>query len=74
MVRSYKRKTPKRADDTLERALRAILEGMSVRAAARDFGISARALTRHLNNNPQLPRPNQSGDPSVAAKVLWKII
>lgn len=37
MVRKYKRKTEKRDDDNFLRALKAIEEGMSICAVARDF-------------------------------------
>lgn len=42
MVRNYKRKTPQVNPDLIVRALRAIETGMSIRAAARDFGVTER--------------------------------
>lgn len=59
MVRTYKRKTAKPNLDAIERALLAIEAGMSIRGAARYFGVSSRSLSRHLTNNPAIRRPKR---------------
>lgn len=51
MVRKYKLKTEKRDDDNVLRALRAIEEGMSMRAVARDFQLLEATLRFHWNRN-----------------------
>lgn len=58
MVTNYKRKTPKKDPNQYVRALRAIAEGMHIRAAARDFGVTERSLRRHLSNNPDIRQAN----------------
>lgn len=51
MVRTYVRKTAKKNPDNIIRALRAVQNGMSIRAAARDFGLSHTSLRRQLGVN-----------------------
>lgn len=58
MVRKYKRKTPKSDSDNIRRALLAIQNGMSVRAASRDFGISTTTLRRQLRINRSVVTQN----------------
>lgn len=51
MVRKYNRKTLKTDSAAIVNGIRAIEIGMSIRAAARSFNVSERALRRHLNTN-----------------------
>lgn len=50
-MNKYRRKTEKRDDDVIRRALGAISIGMTLKAAAREFGIPARTLRRHRDGN-----------------------
>lgn len=54
MVRNYKRKTEKRPEGDMIRALRAIEIGTSVRTAARDFSVPEASLRRQWNRNRSL--------------------
>ena len=62
MVRTYKRKTPKRDPQIIVRALRAIQNGMSIRAASRDFGVCDRSLRRQLGINRRIVNENTVGE------------
>lgn len=60
MPSKYKRKTEKQSnDETVIRALKAIDSGMSVRKAAREFGLAEPILRRHNKNNRQSTNINQ---------------
>ena len=58
MVRSYKRKTErgKYGDDKLGQALRAVIEGIPLLKASKQFGVPARTLRRHRDNAVTSPR------------------
>lgn len=51
MVRNYKRKTQKRDKNIIRRAVAAMQMGMSLRAAACNFGIPRSTLLLHCCNN-----------------------
>lgn len=64
MVRKYARKSEKRDSDVIICALRAVHIGMSVRAAAQEFGIPEVTLRRHFKNN----RPTNGNCATTAAE------
>lgn len=59
MVRNYKRKTQKRDENGIRRAVAAMQMGMSLRAAARDFGIPRSTLLLHRRANEVTTQPTE---------------
>lgn len=62
MVRKYKRKTEKRDDDVIVRALKAVATGMSVRAASKQFDVPETTLRRQWSFN----KPKDENDIATA--------
>lgn len=58
MVRTYVRKTPKNDPGNIRSALRAIQNGMTIRDAARDFGIHEATLRRQMGRNQWIVSQN----------------
>lgn len=71
MVRNYKRKTKSIDKKQLEKAMKAVRDGSSIRAAAKDYGLNYETLRAHIgvSNTAPLQKVNKEKLSNALASI-----